>query len=135
MNFRNELQAIITAATASGQIHDPDIRQRLAHAHIGLKLMRYSALRMLSNAQSGALSSEAYTYKIFWALWRKKLGVLALDVLGPKGEIAAGASYEWELLPRLFLGSRADTIYGGTSQIQRNLIAERALGLPREPRG
>ena len=135
MNFRNELQAIITAATANGQIHDPDIRQRLAHAHIGLKLMRYSALRMLSNAQSGALSNEAYTYKIFWALWRKKLGVLALDVLGPKGEIAAGAPYEWELLPQLFLGSRADTIYGGTSQIQRNLIAERALGLPREPRG
>ena len=135
MNFRNELQAIITAATASGQIHDPDIRQRLARAHIGLKLMRYSALRMLSNAQSGALSNEAYTYKIFWALWRKKLGVLALDVLGPRGEIAAGACYEWELLPRLFLGSRADTIYGGTSQIQRNLIAERALGLPREPRG
>jgi alkylation response protein AidB-like acyl-CoA dehydrogenase len=135
MNFRNELQAIITAATANGQIHDPDIRQRLAHAHAGLKLMRYSALRMLSNAKSGTLSNEAYTYKIFWASWRKKLGVLALDVLGPKGEIAAGAPYEWEPLPQLFLGSRADTIYGGTNQIQRNLIAERALGLPREPRG
>jgi alkylation response protein AidB-like acyl-CoA dehydrogenase len=134
MNFRNELQAIITAAEANGLINDPDIRQRLAHAYIGLKLMRYSALRMLSAAQAGRLSNEAYTYKIFWASWRKKLGVLALDVLGPRGEIAAEAPYQWELLPRVFLSSRADTIYGGTNQIQRNIIAERALGLPREPR-
>ena len=135
MNFRNELQAIIAAAKANGLIADPDIRQRLAHAHIGLKLMRYSALRMLSNVEAGKLSSEGYTYKIFWATWRKKLGVLALDVLGPQGEIATAAPYEWALLPRVFLGSRADTIYGGTNQIQRNIIAERALGLPKEPRG
>jgi alkylation response protein AidB-like acyl-CoA dehydrogenase len=134
MSFANELRAIVSAAEANGLIHDPEIRQRLAHAHIGLRLMRYSALRMLSSAEAGKLSNEAYTYKIFWASWRKKLGVLALDVLGPQGEIA-GASYEWELLPRLFLASRADTIYGGTSQIQRNIIAERALGLPRESRG
>jgi alkylation response protein AidB-like acyl-CoA dehydrogenase len=135
MNFRNELDAILQAARSNGTLSDPDIRQRLAHAYAGLKLMRYSALRMLASAEAGRLSNEAYTYKIFWASWRKKLGVLALDVLGPKGEIAAAAPYEWQLLPQLFLGSRADTIYGGTSQIQRNIIAERALGLPREPRG
>jgi alkylation response protein AidB-like acyl-CoA dehydrogenase len=135
MGFRNELQAIIAAARANGSIDDPDIRQRLAHAHCGLKIMRYSALRMLASAAAGNLSNEAYTYKIFWASWRKKLGVLALDVLGPQGEIAVAAPYEWPLLPWLFLNSRADTIYGGTNQIQRNLIAERALGLPREPRG
>jgi alkylation response protein AidB-like acyl-CoA dehydrogenase len=134
MNFANELRAILAAAEANGLIHDPAIRQRLAHAHIGLKLMRYSALRMLSSAEAGKLSNEAYTYKIFWASWRKKLGVLALDVLGPRGEIATGAAYDWEMLPRLFLASRADTIYGGTNQIQRNIIAERALGLPRESR-
>jgi alkylation response protein AidB-like acyl-CoA dehydrogenase len=135
MNFRNELQAIIAAAEANGLIHDPDIRQRVAQAHIGLKLMRYSALRMLSAAEAGRLANEAYTYKIFWATWRKKLGVLALDVLGPRGEIAAAAPYQWDLLPRVFLASRADTIYSGTNQVQRNIIAERALGLPREPRG
>jgi len=135
MNFRNELDAILQAARSNGTLSDPDIRQRLAHAYAGLKLMRYSALRMLASAEVGRLSNEAYTYKIFWASWRKKLGVLALDVLGPKGEIAAAAPYEWQLLPQLFLGSRADTIYGGTNQIQRNIIAERALGLPREPRG
>jgi alkylation response protein AidB-like acyl-CoA dehydrogenase len=135
MNFRNELCAIIAAARANGLISDPLIRQRLAHAHVGLKLMRYSALRMLASAEAGRLSNEAYTYKIFWASWRKKLGELALDVQGPQGEIAAAAPYEWDLLTSVFLASRADTIYGGTNQIQRNIIAERALGLPREPRG
>jgi len=134
MSFRSELRAIVEAARVSGMLADPGIRQRLAHAHIGLKLMRYSALRMLSGADAGRLSNEAYTYKIFWAAWRKKLGELALDVLGPRGEIAAGSAYEWDTLPHIFLASRADTIYGGTSQIQRNIIAERALGLPREPR-
>jgi alkylation response protein AidB-like acyl-CoA dehydrogenase len=134
MNFRNELDAIIGAARGNGMIADPLIRQRLSHAHIGLKLMRYSALRMLSSAQAGRLSNEAYTYKIFWASWRRKLGELAVDVLGPQGEIAR-APYEWELPLQVFLGSRADTIYGGTNQIQRNIIAERALGLPKEPRG
>ena len=53
----------------------------------------------------------------------------------PDGEIADGSEYEWGMLPNLFLFSRSDTIYGGTNQIQRNLIAERGLGLPREPRG
>lgn len=135
MSFRNELAAIVAAAQGNGQIADPGIRQRLAHAHIGLKLMRYSALRMLASAEAGRLSSEAYTYKIFWASWRKKLGELAVDVLGPRGEIARAAPYEWDALQNVFLASRADTIYGGTNQIQRNIIAERALGLPREPRG
>jgi alkylation response protein AidB-like acyl-CoA dehydrogenase len=135
MSFRNELDAIIAAARANGLLMDPLIRQRLAHAHTGLKLMRYSALRMLASAEAGRLANEAYTYKIFWASWRKKLGELALDVQGPKGEIATAAPYEWDLLTNVFLASRADTIYGGTNQIQRNIIAERALGLPKEPRG
>jgi alkylation response protein AidB-like acyl-CoA dehydrogenase len=135
MGFRNELDAIIAAARANGLLGDPLIRQRLAHAHIGLKLMRYSALRMLSNAEAGRLSNEGYTYKIFWASWRKKLGELAADVLGPQGEVARAAPYEWDLLTNVFLASRADTIYGGTNQIQRNIIAERALALPKEPRG
>jgi alkylation response protein AidB-like acyl-CoA dehydrogenase len=58
-----------------------------------------------------------------------------MDVLGQAGEISDAPGYEWDTLPNLFLYSRADTIYGGTNQIQRNLIAERGLGLPREPRG
>jgi len=135
MGLRNELDELVAAAKANGAAQNPVIRQRIAHAYIGLKLMRYSALRMLTNAESGQLSNEGFTYKIFWATWRKKLGELAMDVLGPQGEIAHGAPYELDRLPRMFLGSRSDTIYGGANQIQRNIIAERALGLPKEPRG
>ena len=72
--------------------------------------------------------------KVFWATWHRSLGKLAMDVLGPEAEIAAAAPYELTPLQRLFLFSRSDTIYAGSNQIQRNLIAQRALGLPREPR-
>jgi alkylation response protein AidB-like acyl-CoA dehydrogenase len=135
MGFRNELDEIIAAARANGAANDPLIRQRLAKAEIGLRLMRYGALRMLSETDHSKIDGAALTYKIQWASWRRNLGELAMDVLGQGGEISEHAEYEWDTLPNLFLFSRADTIYGGTNQIQRNLIAERGLGLPREPRG
>ena len=135
MGFRNELDEIIAAARANGTAADPLIRQRIAKAEIGLRLMRYGALRMLSNSDHSRIDGAALTYKIQWATWRRALGELAMDVLGQAGEIADGETYEWDTLPNLYLFSRADTIYGGTNQIQRNLIAERGLALPREPRG
>ena len=135
MGFRNELDAIVAAAKANGAAADPLIRQRLARAEIGLRLMRYGALRMLSNSDHSKVDGAALTYKIQWASWRRTLGELAMDVLGQAGEVTDNPEYEWEMLPNLFLYSRADTIYGGTNQIQRNLIAERGLGMPREPRG
>jgi len=135
MAFRNELDGLIAAARANGAANDPLIRQRLAKAEIGLRLMRYGALRMLSHSDHSKIDGAALTYKIQWATWRRNLGELAMDVLGQAGEIAEGSAYEWDMLPNLFLFSRSDTIYGGTNQIQRNLIAERGLGLPREPRG
>ena len=97
--------------------------------------MRYSALRMLSNTDHSAIEGAALTYKIQWATWRRDLGELAMDVQGLDGQVTEGEEYDWDMLTNLFLFSRADTIYGGTNQIQRNLIAERGLGLPREPRG
>jgi len=135
MQFRNELDAVITAASRNGKASDTVFRQRFAEAEIGLRLMRYGALRMLSNDRGGAISGAALTYKIQWATWRRSLGELAMDVLGQQGEIAPVDADGWPLLTNLYLYSRADTIYGGTNQIQRNLIAERGLGLPREPRG
>lgn len=135
MAFRNELDGIIAAAKANGTAHDPLIRQRIARAEIGLQLMRYGAMRMLSNTDHSKVDGAALTYKIQWATWRRNLGELAMDVLGQAGEVTHNPEYEWDMLPNLFLYSRADTIYGGTNQIQRNLIAERGLGMPREPRG
>ena len=132
MQFRNELDLIIKAAQSNGMADDPLIRQRIAHAHAGLKIMRANALRMLSGPQDGSLSREATIAKIFWATWHRDLGELAMDVLGTEAELVGE---ELSRLQRLFLFSRSDTIYAGTNQIQRNIIAERALGMPKEPRG
>lgn len=135
MQFRNELDAIIAAAKANGMASDGVVRSRIAKAEVGLRLMRYGALRMLSNTDLSAIDGAALTYKIQWATWRRDLGELAMDVLGQAGEVVDGDDYHWPMLPNMYLFSRSDTIYGGTNQIQRNLIAERGLGLPREPRG
>jgi alkylation response protein AidB-like acyl-CoA dehydrogenase len=131
--FGNELDGIIAVAKRNGRASDPLIRQRIADAWIGLQLQRCNALRTLSGGGS-QLSREAMITKIFWATWHRSLGKLAMDVQGPEAEIAEAAPYELTPLQRLFLFSRSDTIYAGSNEIQRNLIAQRALGLPREPR-
>lgn len=134
MEFQNELDAVIAAARANGMARDPMIRQRLAKAHAGLRIMRYSALRMLADPESGVLTAAAYTYKLFWSHWHRDLGDLALDVLGQDGEVIdPDASHRFPLTD-MALMARADTILAGTSQIQRNIISERGLGLPREAR-
>ncbi len=134
MHFRNELDEIIAAAKSNGSAKDPLIRARIAKAWRGLETMRASALRMLSGAETGTLAGPQFTYKIYWASWHRALGELAMDVLGQAGEIASDDG-TFQDLPGMYLFSRSDTIYAGTNQIQRNLIAERALGLPKEPRG
>lgn len=134
LQFQNELDAVIAAARRNGADRDPLLRQRLAQAWMGLQIQRYNALRMLSRAERPELAREAMITKLFWASWHRRLGKLAMDVLGPEAELADAAPYELSRLQRLFLFSRSDTIYAGSNQIQRNLIAERALGLPREAR-
>ena len=135
MLFQTELDEIIRIAKENGAATAPDIRQRIAEAHIGLRTMRYNCMRMLSGGEDGSLSREAMIYKLYWSSWHRNLGKLAMDVLGPESELIDVAPYELSKLQSLFLFTSADTIYGGTNQIQRNLIAERALGMPKEPRG
>lgn len=135
MQFGNELTALIDIARANGKGHDPIIRQRIADAWIGLEVMRHGLVRTLSNKATEDLGDEALTSKLYWSRWHRALGDLAMDVQGLVGEVAPGAEYNFGALTQMHLASRADTIYAGSSQIQRNLIAERGLGLPREPRG
>jgi alkylation response protein AidB-like acyl-CoA dehydrogenase len=134
MSFQNELQQIIDIAVSNGKSRDPVFRQRIADAWIGLRIQRYNALRTLSGREGAPPGPEAMITKIFWATWHRNLGKLAMDVLGPEGEIADAAPYQLSGLQRMFLFSRSDTIYAGSNEIQRNIIGERALGLPREPR-
>lgn len=137
MQFQNELDDVVRLARSNGAAQDPVIRQRIARAHAELKIMRYNSMRMLSgqSGSDGALQKEALIYKLFWATWHRSLGELAMDVLGPECEILEGGPYALSRLQSMYLFVRADTIYGGTNQIQRNIIAERGLGMPREPKG
>ena len=135
MQFQNELNQLIEIAKENGASEDPMIRQRIAKAHEGLKIMRYNSMRTLSDdAGAGALQKEALMYKLYWATWHRDLGELAMDVMGAESEVLEGAPYELTRLQSMYLFVRSDTIYGGTNQIQRNIIAERGLGMPREPK-
>jgi alkylation response protein AidB-like acyl-CoA dehydrogenase len=136
MQFQNELDQVVELARHNGAGQDPAIRQRIARAHAELKIMRYNAMRMLSgqSGSDGSLQKEALIYKLFWATWHRSLGELAMDVMGPECEILEGGPYELSRLQSMYLFVRSDTIYGGTNQIQRNIIAERGLGMPKEPR-
>ena len=133
MSFRRELDAIVAEARRNGRLDDPLLRQRLADAWIGLELQRYTALRTLADTGE-ATDRAAMVTKLFWASWHRELGKLAMDVLGPESEIAEGFPYALTPLQRMYLFTRSDTLYGGSNQIQRNIISERGLGLPREPR-
>ena len=136
MLFLNEVAELVRLAKVNGAAQDPALRQRIADAHIGLRIMRYNSMRMLSGGgDDGSLQKEAMIYKLYWSSWHRNLGKLAMDVMGPESEVLDAAPYELSRLQAMYLFTRADTIYGGTNQIQRNIIAERALGMPREPRG
>ena len=135
MLFQNELNTIVEIARQNGAARDPVLRQRIGEAHVGLRTMRYNAMRMLSGGEDGSLQREALVYKLHWASWHRDLGELAMDVLGQDAEVLGeNGDYDLNRLQSLFLFSRSDTIYGGTNQIQRNIIAERGLGMPREAR-
>jgi alkylation response protein AidB-like acyl-CoA dehydrogenase len=141
MQFIRELEWVVDAAHEAGVANDTVIRQRVARAWAGLRVMRYNALRMLAGAAAGAdesggaLSREALIYKYYWSNWHRELGQLAMDVLGPEANLIDSADEKRTRLQGVFLFSRADTIYAGTNEIQLNIMAERGLGMPKEPRG
>lgn len=127
--FRRELNAVIETARRTGTIADPLLRDRIVQAHQGLEVIRLHALRTLGGEQG----FEASVTKLLWSQWHRSLGELAMDAAGPAA-LTVTAPYDLDALQALFLFSRADTIYGGSDEIQRNVIAERVLGLPKEPR-
>src|SRR5262249_43383160 len=134
LSFENEMTEMTEMARKNGRSSDPVIRQRLADAWIGLRIMRYNALRSLASMARGDLTPQTAIHKLYWASFHRRLGELALDVLGPDAAVVPAAPYQLSPAQALFLFTRADTIYGGSNEIQRNVIGERALGLPPEPK-
>ncbi len=134
VGFRREYDALVEQARADGAAADPVLRDKLARSWIGLEVMQAHALATLEDGGAGADRAAASVTKLLWSRWHQGLGELAMEVLGASSMAASGAPYDLDDWQRLFLFSRADTIYGGSDEIQRTIIAERALGLPRQAR-
>jgi alkylation response protein AidB-like acyl-CoA dehydrogenase len=133
LSFVHELENVIALARKNGEIANPIVRDEIVRSWIGLQIMRASTLRSLG-AQSGAVPS---TSKLYWSTWYQKFGELALRVRGASGMVAETdnhAASPLDGLQQLFLFGRAVTIFAGSSEIQRNILSETVLGLPREPR-
>jgi alkylation response protein AidB-like acyl-CoA dehydrogenase len=132
LRWGQELDAVVAYARAKGLNQDPVVRQRLANAAIGLELVRLNGLRTLSQLiQGGSPGPEASIGKLHWSSWHQQLGELEMALLGAEGTVIDGD--ELNDFQYSFLWSRAETIFAGSSEIQRNIISERVLGLPREP--
>jgi alkylation response protein AidB-like acyl-CoA dehydrogenase len=128
IGFAAELDRVFDEARRTGAVDDPVIADRLTRAWIELQVMRYTALRMLAVETPGA---EASISKLLWAPWHQRLGELAMAVRGADSIDVGASARDYDELQRLFLFSRSDTIYGGSNEIQRDIIARRMLGLPR----
>ncbi|MDX3536897.1 acyl-CoA dehydrogenase family protein [Streptomyces sp. MB09-01] len=141
IGFAAELERVLAAyaARAAPGTGDPVLRDRLVRQWAELRTMRWNALRTLGGAADDAGAPSVA--KLLWGGWHRRLGELAVEVRGAAATAgpaawAPGLPYELGLdeEQRLFLFTRADTIYGGSDEIQRNIIAERVLGLPKESR-
>ncbi|MDA2889669.1 acyl-CoA dehydrogenase family protein [Mycolicibacterium sp. BiH015] len=129
IRYAREHSNLVELAKKTGAADDPLIRERLVRSWAGLKAMRSYALATMDVEQPG----QDNVSKLLWANWHRELGEIAMDVEGAAGlALPDGEFSEWQ---RLYLFSRSDTIYGGSNEIQRNIIAERVLGLPREAKG
>src|SRR5687767_7258535 len=148
IQFRTELDRLVELAREHGKTSDPVIRQRLAACYSKVEIMRYLGMRTLTAfLQGGHPGPEASISKVFWSEYHHQSTELAMDILGlhglvPTGRAPAsafqtddpGAPNDSASWAGVFLNARAGTIYAGTSQIQRNIIGEMVLGLPKEPR-
>ncbi|WP_283936535.1 acyl-CoA dehydrogenase family protein, partial [Streptomyces alboniger] len=140
IGFAEELAQVVREAVDFGAVRDAVVRERLVRQWADLRIMRWNALRTLGGSGAGVLPGAPSVAKLLWGRWHQRLGELALEVRGAAGAVGPSdwrpdAPYELDPTQRLALFTRADTIYGGADEVQRNIIAERVLGLPREARG
>jgi alkylation response protein AidB-like acyl-CoA dehydrogenase len=148
--FAREFDVIVAEARARGRDKDPLVRQRLARAWSNVKIMEINGYRSLTDALSGTRHAAALgaCNKMFWSETHQQTMELAMDILGPDAQVLTGDGEGGEAMPGVrrgragypigdlqasFFFSRSETIWGGTAQIQRNIVGERVLGLPKEP--
>lgn len=127
--YARELEYLI-ACLGSAATRDARLRRSLTELHVELEIVRYHNLKAVSRIANGAkIGPESSLQKIVWSEAHRRLGDLALDAFGPEG--IAGEAPGAALFRDIYLRSHAETIFAGTSEIQRNIIADRVLGLAR----
>ena len=148
IRYRTELDRLMALARDRGRSNDPRIRQRLAYCYSKVEIMRFLGMRALTSFLSGAHPGpEGSISKLYWSEYHKVATELAVDILGLEALVPSGrppassfqtddpgapnSSASWV---GTFLNARAGTIYAGTSQVQRNILGEMVLGLPKEPK-
>jgi alkylation response protein AidB-like acyl-CoA dehydrogenase len=146
--FRAELDRLVDMARELGRLDDPVIRDAVADAYVRVETMRFLGYRILTGVLStGVIGPEASISKLYWSEYHRDVTRLAVDVLGARALVIEGRSpirgyraddpgapnstASW--VGALYNGV-ADTIYAGTSEVQRTILADSVLGLPREPR-
>jgi alkylation response protein AidB-like acyl-CoA dehydrogenase len=136
LGYEREFWELVDTARKYGKDTDPLVRQQLAWAYTGVQVMKFSGLRTLAQVAEGRQPGpEASVAKLAWSEYHKRLGEIAVGIVGTDALVRPdGPGYPTNTWQNVFLSSRAGTIYSGTSEIQRNIIGERALGLPKEPR-
>lgn len=135
--FETLLGAARRAEGANGSIaQDPHYRDRLMKLWSEIEILRLHGYQVITQLQRrNQLGSEASMLKLYYSEMHKRLGELAMEVLGGAMPYTSGLdSQGGGSLHRAFLWSRAETIFAGTTEIQKNVIAERVLGLPKERR-
>jgi alkylation response protein AidB-like acyl-CoA dehydrogenase len=148
--FLRELDQVIADAKKNGKASDPLIRQGLAKAWTKVKIMEINGYRSLTDALNGThhMAALGACNKMFWSEHHKETMELAIDILGMDGQILTGDptdavdvrvkrgrdDYPVSDLQASFFFSRSESIWGGTAEIQRNIVGERVLGLPKEPK-
>jgi alkylation response protein AidB-like acyl-CoA dehydrogenase len=135
LRYQRQLTGLIELAREQGRDQDPAVRQELAWCHTHVEIMRYQGLRLMAQLAEGREPGpEASISKLFWSEYEQRVGEIAAELLGAEALVRPeGEGYRTSPWQNVFLASRAGTIFSGTSEIQRNIISERALGLPREP--
>jgi alkylation response protein AidB-like acyl-CoA dehydrogenase len=146
--FRAELDRLLVMAKDRGRTKDPLIRQRLAWSYSKVEIMRYLGLKVLTQfLQGGHPGPESSIFKLYWSEYHQAVTELSMAIMGLDGLVPTGrppssaigsddvgapnSTASWTTT---FLHARAGTIYAGTSQVQRNILGEQVLGLPKEPK-
>ncbi len=135
VGFKRSWDRVVEKAKENGKIADGQVRQDLAWAYSKIEIIRYQAERMNTLAAKGLEPGpEASIGKMLWSEYSRRFGEIAMNIAGMESTVRPdGEGYRSNEWMSMFLGSRSGTIWGGTAEIQRNIVGERALGLPKEP--